>query len=226
MQMRDTLDKEEQAKLFIVIDSWNSLTSSKTNEDALVGKDTADMTTAKKKNTLAKLLQGFGTCFVVNQLYANIMDQYNPYSIGGGGGLFYAASSIVMGTSKSKDKDTDGEISGTFVLAQTKKSRFAVENSKLKYLIKYEGGIHPVYGILEDAIEGGFIIKPSNGWYSRPCVTDDKKWREKEVWDNWKEFWGPILSDKKFKEYIETVYSFKHSSIVDGDINIPDSDDL
>ena len=54
-----------------IIDSWNVLVTSKSVEDVAAGKDVADMTTAKKKNTFAKLLLHSGaTVFVVNQVYA------------------------------------------------------------------------------------------------------------------------------------------------------------
>lgn len=54
-----------------IIDSWNVLVTSKSVDDATSGKDVADMTTAKKKNTFAKLLLHSGaTVFVVNQIYA------------------------------------------------------------------------------------------------------------------------------------------------------------
>ena len=41
----------------------------------------------------------------------------------------------------------------------------------------------------------------------------DKKWREKEVWENAKEFWTPIFEQTDFPTYIEKKYSFKHNSI-------------
>ena len=152
----------------------------------------------------------------------NTMDMYNPLAVGGGKGLFFASSSIVMGTSKAENKDTDGEISGAIITANTKKSRFARENSKLKFLIKYEGGIHPYYGMLDDAIDGGYVIKPTMGFYSRPSVTDDKKWREKAIWENSPEFWAPILTQTDFPDYIAKKYTFEQSSIVDEDFEIGD----
>jgi len=152
----------------------------------------------------------------------NTMDQYNPLAIAGGRGLYFACSSIVLGSSKSRHKATqsDTEVLGALILATTKKSRFCKELTKLRYLIKYEGGIHPYYGLMEDALEGGYIDKPSMGYYSRPCVTGDKKWREREVWDNAKEFWTPILTDTDFAWYIEKKYTFMHSQLDDEDFDI------
>lgn len=212
------LPKEDKDNLLVIIDSWGGMVTSKTMDDAIAGKDTTDMTISKKKNSLARLLTGLRTTvFVVNQTYET-MDQYNPLAVGGGKGLYFACSSIVMGTSKAKDKDTSGEQTGAIITATTKKGRFCIENSKLKYLIQYDGGIHPFYGILEDALEGCYVVKPTQGFYSRPCVPDDKKWREAEIWNKAGEFWGPILQQTDFKKFISDKYTFT------GDITDEDFD--
>ena len=63
--------KDKIEDYVFIIDSWNVLVTSKSVEDVAAGKDVADMTTAKKKNTFAKLLLHSGaTVFVVNQVYA------------------------------------------------------------------------------------------------------------------------------------------------------------
>ena len=222
MAISSEFTKEERKKVLVVVDSWGGLVTSKTVDDATSGKDVTDMTVAKKKNTVSKLMTSLGvTIFVVNQVY-DTMDQYNPLAIAGGRGLYFACSSIVLGSSKSRHKATqsDTEVLGALILATTKKSRFCKELTKLRYLIKYEGGIHPYYGLMDDAVEGGYIEKPSVGYYSRPCVKGDKKWREREIWDKAKEFWTPILTDTDFAWYIEKKYTFMHSVIEDEDFDI------
>ena len=70
MNIMKEIEDEKDNYLFI-IDSWNALVSSKTVDDATSGKDVVDMTTAKKKNSFAKLLlNSDATVFVVNQIYA------------------------------------------------------------------------------------------------------------------------------------------------------------
>ncbi len=218
MNIFEELDEQERKDVLLVIDSWGGLVTSKTMEDSITGKDVMDMTISKKKNAFARLMTGLGTTvFVINQTYET-MDQYNPLAIGGGKGLYFASSSIVLGSSKAKDKDGT-DIVGALVTAKTQKGRFCKENSKLKYAIKYDGGIHPYYGIMEDALEGGYVEKPTMGFYSRPCVPDDKKWREKAVWADAKEFWTPVFQNTDFKLYIEKKYTFKHSEIQDDDLD-------
>jgi hypothetical protein len=61
---------------------------------------------------------------------------------------------------------------------------------------------------LDVAIEGKFIVKPSNGWYSKvdPATgeVEEKKYRVKDTYT--KDFWMPILSSKAFRDYIEGRY--------------------
>jgi RecA/RadA recombinase len=219
MQAITTLEKEERKNLLVIIDSWGGLVTSKAYNDAVDGKDVTDMTKAKKMNSLGRLLTGLGvTVFVINQTYET-MDQYNPLAIGGGKGIYFASSSIVMGKTKAKhkDKSTDTEPAGAVISAECKKGRFAKESSKLKYLIEYDGGINPFYGMLDDALEGGYVDKPTMGFYNRPCVENDKKVREREIYT--REFWAPIIKNTDFKEYIERKYTFEHSDIADEDFD-------
>jgi len=143
----------------------------------------------------------------------NTMDQYNPLAVGGGKGIYFASTSIAMGTSKAKTKGDDGEQDGSIISAKAQKSRLSKEGAKLKYLIEYDGGINPYWGILDDALDGEYVVKPNMGWYSRPSIEGDKKWREAEIWENAKEFWEPILKKTDFMKYMQDKYSFSGSTI-------------
>ena len=144
----------------------------------------------------------------------NTMDAYSDDAIPGGKGIYFASSSIVQSTSKAKDKDSDGEISGAIVTAKTRKGRLAKEHSKLKYLIRYDGGLDPFYGLLDIALEGGFITKPTVGWYQKEG--DEKKYREKEIYT--KDFWSSIIQNEEFKSYVEKAFSFRQNEIKDEDL--------
>lgn len=210
MNIVDELGEDIKDTMFI-IDSWNVLVTSKTIDDASAGNDKTDMTTAKKKNTLAKLLLNSGaTIFVINQIYDSL-DAYSPAMIPGAKGVYFSSSSIVQATSKAKQKESDGEISGAIVTAMTRKGRFSREHSKLKYLINYDGGFNAFYGLLDIALEGGYVTKPSAGYYTRTHIPEDKKMREKDIYTE--EFWRPIFNDTDFKAYVEKAFSFKHNEI-------------
>jgi RecA/RadA recombinase len=219
---------EEKKNIMIVIDSWGGFSTSKTIDDAVSGKDVLDMTISKKKNSLARIIMRSKiTTFIVNHIYDNIGSMYDPLKISGGRGIFYACSSIVLGTSKAKEKeksgDNAGEILGSIITARCEKSRFAREHSKLKYSIKSDSGIHPYYGLLDDAIEMGFIDKPSTGYYSRPCVPDDKKWREKQIWED-NSFWVPILKETDFMSKIQEKYTFVTAEMSDEDFELSNNE--
>ena len=207
--------EKEDGKVFMVLDSIGTLITSKTLEDSIEGKDVSDMTVSKKKNNLAKLLlrvSGLNniTVVLINHVYAG-MSMYDTGTISGGSGSQYVASSILKITSKAKDKDKDGDVGGNIMTANTEKGRMARENSKLKFRASYEDGINTYYGILEDALEGGYIDKPSVGWYSRPNISEesDKKFRESELYN--KDFWTPIFKETDLKSYLETKYSYEDS---------------
>jgi len=138
----------------------------------------------------------------------NSMSMYGGNSISGGSGGIYTASTVVEISSRAKEKDGT-EITGSIFTANVRKGRMSKENSKLKFLVTYEDGINPWYGLLEDALEAGVVEKPNVGFYSRPCVEDDKKFREKQIYTS--DFWMPIFKNTDFKEYLETKYSYINS---------------
>lgn len=204
-------DSEKDGKVFMVVDSIGALITSKTVEDSLSLSDKQDMTEAKKKNKLSKLILGVSgknniTVVLINHLYVEIGAMYSTGAISGGSGAQYVSSSILKITSKSKDKDSSSNIQGNVFTAYTDKGRLAKENSKLRFRLSYEDGINPYYGLIEDAIEGGYIEKPSLGWYSRPCIENDKKFREKDIYS--KDFWTPIFKNTDLVKYLEKKYSY------------------
>ena len=72
---------------------------------------------------------------------------------------------------------------------------------------------------MDIAIAGGFVVKPSNGWYA--MVDQDTgemiepKVREKDTKSD--EFWEPILNTEKFKKFLVSQYQIGHKSIIDFD---------
>jgi len=208
--LKEELDFDEKENTLLIIDSWGGLVNAKQIDDAMTGKDVADLQTTRAKNGLANLLLTLHpmTIYVSAHVYSSI-GSFIPTpggEISGGSKIQYVSSAIVKTTSQAKDKDGNNVI-GKVVTAIAEKGRYVKPGTKLKYLIRFDGGIHPYYGILEDALEGGYVEKVSNGWYTRPCVENDKKWREKEIWENSKEFWLPIFKNTDFKDYIKMKYS-------------------
>ena len=81
-----------------------------------------------------------------------------------------------------------------------------------------EGGISKWSGLIDVALEGGFVTKPSNGWYQKKG--SDEKLRLKDTYT--KEFWLPILSSKEFQRYVEDTYKISASSLIQEDVTDDD----
>lgn len=199
---------EERRNTFIVFDSWGALVSNVSLTKAAEGSDTKDMSLVQWKNNLAKLLKAYGqTYIVVNHVMANVGGFGDPLSVPGGKELYYMSQNVVMGMSKAKDKNSEGDIEGAIITALVHKGRVAKEKFKLKFRIKHEGGLDPFYGLLDDALEGGYVIKPKGGRFSRPSVENDKEWKEVDLYCS--DFWAPLFKNTDFAEYLKGKYTYK-----------------
>lgn len=207
----DGMTRKERQNTLCVMDSWGTLITSKTIEDGLVGKDVMDMTDPKKKNKLANIiLNTKATWFIINHVYDNIGGFGEMLSIPGGRKIMFNCDSVVLAMSRSKDnKNADKKLFGHIVTAKTYKSRYSKEQSKLQFKIKHTDGIDKFYGILPDAIEGGYILEGKVGKYKGYCraiIQDDKPKKENDIYND--EFWSPIFEKTDFKEYLENKYTF------------------
>lgn len=198
--------------IIIIVDSVGNLASKKEVEDALEGKSVADMSRAKQMKSLFRMVTPHLTIkdipmVVVNHTYKEI-GLYPKDVVSGGTGVYYSADNIyIIGRQQEKD-GTD--LTGYNFIINVEKSRYVREKSKLPVEVSFEGGISKWSGLLDIALDGGFVIKPSNGWYSKKG--EDKKYRLADT--NNKDFWFPIITSKDFNEYVETKYKISSSSIM------------
>ena len=196
--------------IIIIIDSVGNLASKKEVDDALEGKSVADMTRAKQMKSLFRMVTPHLTIkdipmVVVNHTYSEI-GLFPKQIVSGGTGIYYSADNIfIIGRQQEKDGT---EVIGYNFIVNVEKSRFVREKSKIPVEVTFEGGISKWSGLLDVALEGGFVIKPSNGWYSRvnkeSGEVEDKKFRIKDTYT--KEFWLSILTSTSFREFIEGKY--------------------
>jgi hypothetical protein len=190
--------------VIIVVDSVGNLASKKEVDDALEGKSVADMTRAKQMKSLFRMITPHLTIkdipmVVVNHTYAEI-GLYPKQIVSGGTGIYYSADNIFI-IGRQQEKDGTDVIGYNFII-NVEKSRFVKEKSKIPVEVTFEGGISTWSGLLDVAMEGGFVFKPSNGWYSKKG--EDQKYRQKDTYT--KEFWMPILNSKDFRDYIDANY--------------------
>ena len=202
--------------VIVIVDSVGNLASRKEVEDALDGKSVADMSRAKQLKSLFRMVTPHLTIkdipmIVVNHTYKEI-GMFPKDIVSGGTGVYYSADNIyIIGRQQEKDGT---EVTGYNFIINVEKSRYVREKSKIPVEVSYEGGISKWSGLLDVAIDGGFVVKPSNGWYSRKG--EDEKFRIKDTYT--KDFWLPIISSKGFQDFIHEKYKVDGSSLMSSDL--------
>ena len=224
--MQQLTNLERGDRLIIVIDSIGNLASKKEVEDALEGKSVADMSRAKQVKSLFRMVTPHLTMkdvpmIVVNHTYKEI-GMFPKDIVGGGTGSYYSADNIfIIGRQQEKEGT---EVVGYNFIINVEKSRYVKEKSKIPVSVSFDGGISRWSGLLDIALDGGFVIKPSNGWYSKvddDGVIQDKKYRIKET--DTSDFWMSILKNKKFQNYVKDRYQIAAGEIMqDGIENLFD----
>ena len=217
---------ERGEHIIIIIDSVGNLASKKEVDDALEGKSVADMTRAKQMKSLFRMVTPHLTIkdipmVVVNHTYSEI-GLFPKQIVSGGTGLYYSADNIfIIGRQQEKEGT---EVVGYNFIVNVEKSRFVREKSKIPVEVTFEGGISKWSGLLDVAITGGFVIKPSNGWYSAvdkaTGEVSNKKFRLKDTYT--KEFWIPIITSDLFRTYIEDSYRIAGSNMLGTSFNDED----
>ena len=218
MQQLSNVDRGD--RLIIVVDSIGNLASKKEVDDALEGKTVADMTRAKAVKSLFRMVTPHLSIkdipmVVVNHTYMEI-GMFPKAIVGGGTGSYYSADNIfVLGRQQEKDGK---ELTGYNFIINVEKSRYVKEKSKIPVSVSFDGGISRWSGLLDVALAGGFVVKPSNGWYSKVDPVsgeiEEKKYREKET--DTKDFWMSLITSKKFQEYVKDQYQIASGAIMQG----------
>ena len=204
-------------KLIIILDSIGNLASKKEVEDALEGKSVADMSRAKQVKSLFRMVTPHLNLkdipmVVVNHTYKEI-GMFPKDIVGGGTGSYYSADNIyILGRQQEKDGT---EIVGYNFIINVEKSRYVKEKSKIPISVSFDGGIQKYSGLVDIAIEGNFISKPSPGWYAK---VDQKTGEigDKVRFDATQkdEFWQPLLKNESFKEFVKGKYGIAYGNIM------------
>jgi len=215
MAQLNELGKDD--KVIIVLDSIGNLASKKEVDDALEGKSVADMSRAKQIKSLFRMITPHLTIkdipmVVVNHTYKEI-GMFPKDIVGGGTGSYYSADTIwILGRQQEK---TGTEVTGYNFIINIEKSRYVREKSKIPVTVSFEGGIQKYSGLLDVAMEGGFVQKPSPGWYAKiDQATGEIGQKYREADTHHKDFWGDLLKNEKFKEFIQQKYSIAYGNIM------------
>lgn len=205
----------------IIIDSVGNLASKKEVEDALNEKSVADMSRAKQMKSLFRIITPHLNLkdiplVAVNHTYKEI-GLYPKDIVSGGTGAYYSSDAIwIVGRQQEKDGK---EIKGYHFVINIEKSRHVREKSKIPITVTFEGGISKWSGLLDVAIEGGYINKPKLGWYEAIDpetgeVLSDKLLRAKDIIDD-KDFWLMMFKKTNLQDYIHNRYSMATTPIME-----------
>jgi RecA/RadA recombinase len=212
---------ERGDRIIIVIDSIGNLASKKELEDAINEKSVADMSRAKALKGLFRMCTPYLTMkdiplLAINHTYKEI-GLFPKDIVGGGTGIYYSADNIwILGRRQNK-KGT--EITGYEFIINVDKSRYVKEKSKIPISVSWEGGVEAYSGLLEVALAGGYVRKPSNGWYEAvdPSTGEVLSGKCREANTIEKEFWDPVFDKTDFKEFIKRQYTIGYKSEIDLD---------
>lgn len=207
---------ERGEKVIIVIDSIGNLASKKELEDTINEKSVADMSRAKALKGLFRMSTPYLTMkdipmLAVNHTYQEI-GLFPKAVVSGGTGIYYSADNIwILGRRQNK---TGTEVTGYEFVINVEKSRFVKEKSKVPITVTWEGGIEKYSGLLEIAMAGGYVQKPSNGWYEaiNPATGEVTSGKFREAQTLLEEFWLPIFKNTDFKEFVKQHYTIGYRS--------------
>ncbi len=202
------LDRKD--KVVVMIDSVGNLASKKEMDDAINEKSVADMSRAKALKGLFRMTTPYLNMkdiplIAVNHTYMEI-GLFPKAVVSGGTGIYYSADNIwILGRQQDK---VGTEIKGYHFVINVEKSRYVKEKSKIPISVSWDGGVQSYSGLLDVAMSGNYVAKPSNGWYCRVDRSTgelvDPKVREKDTLTE--EFWTPILEETDFKDFVKEKF--------------------
>ena len=146
---------------------------------------------------------------VVNHIYMT-QEMYSKPVVSGGTGVMLSADNVwILG--RQQDKDDSG-LNGYHFIINVEKSRYVKEKTKIPITVTFKGGIAMWSGLLDVAVEAGYIHKPKVGWYEEINpetgeVISEKMYRAKDIENNgayWKDMLaeaGDTTIPETWKEY-------------------------
>lgn len=217
---------ERGDKVIIVIDSIGNIASKKEMEDALNEKSVADMSRAKALKGLFRMATPYLTMkdvpmIAVNHTYQEI-GLFPKAVVSGGTGIYYSADNIWIIGRQQEKKGT--EITGYNFVINVEKSRYVKEKSKIPIAVSWEGGIQKWSGLLDVAMAGEYVRKPSNGWYEavNPSTGEVMSGKVRLDATLTEEFWKPVFEQTDFKEFLKKTYTIGHKSSISSEDIVDD----
>ena len=182
---------KNEGKMMIFLDSLGNLSTMKEMGDVAGGSDKRDMTRAPMIRgtfrTLSLMLSKHNIPLIItNHTYDAIGSMFPKKEISGGGGIKYAASTIVT-LARRKHKDGT-EVIGNIIKAKLVKGRMTKEESVIEMMLDYETGLDKYYGLVSIAEKYGIFKKvstrfetPSGKAFEKTIVNDPEKYFTEDV---------------------------------------------
>ena len=182
---------KNEGKMMIFLDSLGNLSTMKEMGDVAGGSDKRDMTRAPMIRgtfrTLSLMLSKHNIPLIItNHTYDAIGSMFPKKEISGGGGIKYAASTIVT-LARRKHKDGT-EVIGNIIKAKLVKGRMTKEESVIEMMLDYETGLDKYYGLVSIAEKYDIFKKvstrfetPSGKAFEKTIVNDPEKYFTEDV---------------------------------------------
>ena len=182
---------KNEGKMMIFLDSLGNLSTMKEMGDVAGGSDKRDMTRAPMIRgtfrTLSLMLSKHNIPLIItNHTYDAIGSMFPKKEISGGGGIKYAASTIVT-LARRKHKDGT-EVIGNIIKAKLVKGRMTKEESVIEMMLDYQKGLDKYYGLVSIAEKYGIFKKvstrfetPSGKAFEKTIVNDPEKYFTEDV---------------------------------------------
>jgi RecA/RadA recombinase len=224
------LKEKDRMKVIMVLDSLGMLPSMKETDDSTSEKKqgTRDMTKQQGVRSMFRTItQKLGHAnipfFVCAHSYTDIMTMGAPQKMSGGGGLEYAASTI-LALSKAKDTEEiktgsqkDFLQHGNIITVKVDKSRFSREGRKVKIKLHFEKGVDRYYGLLPLALQYGIVTRTDK----KIVMPDGSQHFMTTIDKNGEKFFGNTEMLTKLDEAAK-----KHFSLGSGNTEFSLTDDL
>lgn len=212
---------EEPPKFLCVLDSLGALVAEKLLTDADKGKVASEMGGRSKKiNSMIKAitipaLETDTAMICINHVYDDPAAMFagKIKNQGGGKGLQYMGAINVQCTKlleKDEEKDSEQFYSGTHLRFFTIKNRFARPSLECDVYLDFKKGfVRPFESLWDEAIRGGFILNPKQGYYTVPSWKEPEKMFRQSQICNSPEIWKSFL--KEFDEW--SINDLKYQKI-------------
>ena len=207
-QVEELNDDDE---VFILIDSIGNVASKKELADAIEGESKQDMTRSKVMKSIFRMLTPYthtkNICLVAISHTYKTQEMYSKDVVSGGTGPMYAGDNVwIIGRRQIKDGN---DIGGYDFILNVEKSRYVKEKSKFPLSVTYNEGIDKWSGLLDLAVELGYIVKPKKGKFQ--IINQEtgeilEKEYDREDFSHNDELWNLLMTDK-FKKNLSDFCS-------------------